>query len=177
MSRHLHFLVMPNLWFLSKNKTRIKTSGNNFSWVYWLMKVYAVCYSCTFILLKSKWYHGSSTCVLAVIWINSSVLNFSQAKKALQSQFVCLFVCLFRNEHVWRCTICLDHARGLLLEKSKSLRQAKINTWISWTEWETRIKPLHTIFCLSHGASQPFVLVAGEELCKLFMFHAVFVGL
>ena len=50
--------------------------------------------------------------------------------------------------------------KGLLLKKSKSLRQAKTNTCISsshnytilWAYWETKIKSLHIFLCFSRSA-------------------------
>lgn len=55
MSHHLHFLVMPNLWLLPKQKTRMKTSLSN--WMECIGLLWNFMQIITFFSLKSKWKH------------------------------------------------------------------------------------------------------------------------
>ena len=121
MSRHLHFLMMPNLWLLSKKNTRIKTSESNVWRMYWLIKVYAdCCFYFTQVQVKtSNWYHGSCN-LLHVIsgYVDEqfTVLIFFPGQESLM---VPIF--FFRNEHVWFFTTWLDRGKGPQAGKDKRL--------------------------------------------------------
>ena len=122
MSRHLHFLMMPNLWLLSKKNTRIKTSESNVWRMYWLIKVYAdCCFYFTQVQVKtSNWYHGSCN-LLHVIsgYVDEqfTVLIFFPGQESLM-------VPIFFSEM----SMCDFLPRDWIVVKG--LRQAKINACI-----------------------------------------------